>query len=51
MSRINKTRSFLYKFNRILGDYEAIRKGKAGKRLARRITGRAVGKGLGRLFK
>ena len=48
---INKTRGFLYWLARLLGDVNAVNKGKTGKRIARRAAGRAMGKGLGKLFK
>ena len=37
-------RNFLYLLARLLGDIEAISKGKAGKRVARRMTGRMMGR-------
>ena len=48
---MGKTRGILYMLARLLGDVEAVKKGKVGKRVARRATGRALGKGLRRLFK
>jgi hypothetical protein len=48
---INKTRGFLYLLAKLLGDFQAARKGRIGKRLARRAAGRATGKGLGRFFR
>jgi hypothetical protein len=39
-------RNVLYILARAMGDYRAIRKGKAGQRIGRRI----IGKILGRLF-
>ena len=51
---VNKTRGLLYKAARLLGDYKAISSGspkKMTKRVGRRITGRAAGRGLGKLFK
>lgn len=44
-------RSFLYLLARIMGDFNAIKRGTIGKRICRRLVGRMVGKGLGRLFK
>lgn len=44
---INKTRGWLYFFARILGDYQAVRTGKVGKRIVRR----AAGKGTGRMLR
>lgn len=47
--KINKIRSGLYKSARILGDINAIEKGKAGKRLVRRAAGKLTGRVLGKL--
>jgi len=49
MSKITKTRSLLYKTARILGDVEAVRKGKVGKRVKNRVLGKIAGKLLGKL--
>jgi hypothetical protein len=35
-------RSFLYALARLLGDYNAVRRGRLGKRVANRIIGRTV---------
>ncbi len=48
---INKSRGFLYKLARILGDVNAVQKGRVGRRAGRRVAGRATGRGLGKLFK
>ncbi len=51
---VNKTRGFLYKFARLLGDFSAISSGsskKVTKRVGRRVTGRAAGKAMRKLFK
>ncbi len=48
---INRTRGFLYWLARVLGDVNAINKGKVGKRIARRAAGKLTGRGLRRLFK
>lgn len=48
---ISKTRGLLYFLARILGDVSAVKKGKVGKRIVRRATGKAAGKGFGKLFK
>ncbi|NMB34770.1 MAG: hypothetical protein GX989_00610 [Firmicutes bacterium] len=51
---VNKTRGFLYKLARLLGDWQAISSGsskKIAKRAGRRIAGRSTGKALRRLFK
>ena len=44
---INKIRSLLYLLGRVLGDVNAAKKGRIGRRIARR----AAGIGLGKLFK
>ncbi len=44
-------RSSLYKVARIMGDINAVKKGKVGKRIARRAAGKGTGKALGKLFK
>ncbi|MDT8369926.1 MAG: hypothetical protein RQ745_12030 [Longimicrobiales bacterium] len=44
-------RSFLYALARLLGDVNAVKRGKVGKRIARRVAGKATGRGLWRLFK
>ena len=48
---ISKTRGFLYTLARLLGDVNAVKKGKVGKRVARRAAGKATGRTLGKLFK
>ena len=48
---INSTRSLLYQLARLLGDVNAVQKGKVGRRIARRAAGRLTGRGLGRLFR
>lgn len=48
---INKTRRTLYQIARLLGDVNAVKKGRVGRRVSRRIVGRATGGGLGKLFK
>ena len=48
---INKTRGFLYWLARVLGDVNAVKKGKVGKRIERRVTGKVTGRGLRKLFK
>jgi len=51
MSPIGKTRNTPYKTARILGDIQAISKGKAGKRILRRLAGRATGRLLEKIFR
>ena len=48
---ISKSRGWLYKLARILGDLSAVKQGKVGKRIARRAAGKAAGKGFGKIFK
>ena len=51
---VSKSRGFLYKLARLLGDYSAVSSGsskKMAKRVGRRVTGRAAGKTLRKLFK
>lgn len=51
MGKINKTRSFLYTLAKILGDINAVNRGKVGKRIARRVAGKQAQKALNKLFK
>ena len=51
---VNKTRGFLYKLARLLGDFSAVSSGspkKMTRRVGRRVTGRAAGKAMRKLFK
>lgn len=51
---INKTRGFLYKLAKYLGDIQALkskRKGAIKKRIARRILGKVFGKTIAKLIK
>ena len=48
---MNGFRSFLYKLARILGDINAVKRGRVGRRVGRRVTGRATGRGFRKLFK
>lgn len=48
---INKVRRTLYTVARILGDVNAVKKGRVGKRIARRAAGKATGRALRNLFK
>jgi hypothetical protein len=48
---VNRVRSVLYTLARFLGDYEAVKRGRVEKRLARRTVGRVTGRSLGRLFR
>ncbi len=44
-------RSSLYKIARLMGDVNAVKKGKVGKRVVRRAAGKVTGRSLGKLFK
>ncbi len=44
-------RGFLYGLAKFLGDVNAIKKGKVGKRIGRRAAGKVTGKFLRKLFK
>lgn len=44
-------RSWLYRLARLLGDVEAARKGRLGRRLVRRAAWRTAGRVLRRLFR
>ena len=44
-------RSWLYKLAAMMGDVNAVKRDKVGRRVGRRVAGRVTGKGLGRLFK
>jgi len=44
-------RGLLYQIAKLLGDVNAVRKGKVAKRIVRRAAGKATGRGLRRLFK
>ncbi|MFW6336200.1 MAG: hypothetical protein ACOC3G_03635 [Phycisphaeraceae bacterium] len=44
-------RSFLYLLARILGDVNAVKRGRVGRRVGRRVAGKITGRGLGKLFK
>lgn len=48
---INKVRSLLYRLARLLGDVNAVEKGKVPQRVERRVVGRFMGRILGKLFR
>lgn len=48
---INRTRGILYWLARILGDFNAVKRGRVGRRIGRRAAGRVTGRGLGKLFR
>jgi len=45
------TRGWLYFLAKLLGDINAVKKSKVGKRIVHRTAGKATGKGLRKLFK
>ena len=47
----SKTRGWLYRLGRLLGDYQAASRGRPGKRLLRRAAGKVTGRALRKLFK
>ena len=49
--KINNTRSMLYMLAKLLGDVNAVLKGRVGSRIARRLVGKATGRGIGRMFR
>jgi len=44
-------RSSLYRIARTMGDVNAVRRGRVGRRIGRRAAGRVTGRILGRLFR
>ena len=48
---IGSTRGLLYTVARILGDVQAVKKGRVGKRIGRRVVGKVTGRRIGRLFR
>jgi len=51
MGKINKTRGFLYLLAKLLGDVNAVKRGKVGQRIARRVTGKQTQKAFNKFFK
>lgn len=49
--KINAIRSILYWLAKLLGDVNAVQKGKVKRRIARRVAGKVTGRGLRKLFK
>ena len=45
------TRGLLYTLARLMGDVTAVKKGRVGNRIGRRIVGKITGRGIGNLFK
>ena len=48
---MNKFRGLLYTLAKLLGDVNAVAKGKVGRRVGRRLAGKLTGRALWRLFK
>lgn len=48
---ISRTRGLLYQLARLLGDFQAARRGTIGRRIVRRLTGRSTGRALRKLFR
>lgn len=48
---LSKVRGILYRLARVLGDVQAVEKGRVVPRMERRIVGRAMGRILGKLFR
>lgn len=44
-------RGWLYFIAQIMGDVNAVKKGRVGRRIGRRVAGKYTGRGLGRLFR
>ena len=43
-------REFLYTLAKLMGDYNAVKKGKVSQRVGRRASGKATGKAMRKLF-
>jgi len=48
---IGKLRDWLYRLARLLGDLNAVKRGRTGQRIARRAAGKIAGRLLGRIFR
>lgn len=44
-------RSFLYKLARLVGDVNAVQKGRVGRRAGRRVAGKVTGRAMRKLFR
>ena len=44
-------RGLLYTLAKLMGDYNAVKKGKVGQRVGRRAAGKVTGKAMRKLFK
>jgi len=47
---IHKTRGFLYWLARTLGDVQAVKTGRIGRRVGRRVAGKSTGRLMRKLF-
>ncbi len=47
---MNSFRSFLYWLARLLGDVNAVQKGRVGRRVSRRLAGKSAGRLFRKLF-
>lgn len=47
---IARTRSALYLLARLLGDVQAVKTGRVGRRILRRLAGKVTGRALGKVF-
>ena len=47
---VNRVRSLLYGLARLLGDVQAVRRGRVGRRLVRRVAGKLAGRALRRFL-
>lgn len=48
---MNRIRSVLYGAAKLLGDVQAVRRGRVGRRIGRRVSGKMTGRLLGRIFR
>jgi hypothetical protein len=48
---INQTRGWLYRLARLMGDVQAVQRGRVGQRIGRRAAGRATGRAMRRLLR
>jgi hypothetical protein len=48
---LSRVRGLLYRLARLLGDVNAVEKGKAPQRVERRVVGKVFGRILGKLFR
>lgn len=48
---MNRFRGFLYLLAKLLGDVQAVRRNRVGRRIGRRVAGKITGRALGRIFR